>query len=60
VLGSVGTIQNILRALETREPFLFVDNLHIRSLSTDATRDAAMAEAGLVVQFDLIGYAIRK
>lgn len=60
MLGNIGTIQNILRVLETRKPFLFVDNLNVRSLSSDATREAAMPEAGLVVQFDLIGYAIRK
>jgi len=60
VLGSIGTIQTILRALETREPFLFVDNLSVRSLSTDATKDAVTPDAGLVVQFDLIGYAVRK
>jgi general secretion pathway protein M len=60
VLGSIDTIQRILLALERSEPFLFVDNLNVRSLSADATRDAATPEAGLVVQFDLIGYAIRK
>lgn len=60
VLGSIVTIQGILRTLETREPFLFVDNLNVRTLSSDATKDAAAPDAGLVVQFDLIGYAIRK
>jgi general secretion pathway protein M len=60
VLGSIGAIQRILLALERSEPFLFVDNLNVRSLSADAARDAATPEAGLVVQFDLIGYAIRK
>ena len=59
VLGSIGTMQSILRALETREPYLFVDNLNVRSLSSDAAKDAATPDAGLVVQFDLIGYAIR-
>jgi len=60
VLGSISAIQNILRALETREPFLFVDNLSVRSLSAEATKDAVTPDAGLVVQFDLIGYAVRK
>jgi len=60
MLGSIGTIQNILRVLETRKPYLFVDNLSVRSLSAEATRTATIPEAGLVVQFDLIGYAIRK
>jgi general secretion pathway protein M len=60
VLGGIVTLQNILRALETREPYLFVDNLTVRSLASDATKDAAAPDAGLVVQFDLIGYAIRK
>jgi general secretion pathway protein M len=60
VLGSIGTIQRILLALERNEPFLFVDNLNVRSLSAEAAKDAATPEAGLVVQFDLIGYAIRK
>lgn len=60
VLGNIVAIQGILRTLETREPFLFVDNLNVRALGSDATKDAAAPEAGLVVQFDLIGYAIRK
>ena len=60
VLGSIGTMQNILRSLETREPFLFVDNLNVRALGSDAAKDAATSDTGLVVQFDLIGYAIRK
>ena len=60
VLGSIGTIQSILRAVETREPFLFVDNLNMRTLNSDTAKDAATTDAGLVVQFDLIGYAIRK
>ena len=60
VLGNIGAIQGILRALETSEPFLFVDNLNVRSLNAETTKDAATPEAGLVVQFDLIGYAIRK
>ncbi len=59
VLGSIASIQGILRALETSEPFLFVDNLNVRSLSADA-KDATTPGAGLVIQFDLIGYAIRK
>ncbi|MBE0623372.1 MAG: hypothetical protein IH606_01045 [Burkholderiales bacterium] len=60
MLGNIGTIQNVLRVLETRKPFLFVDNLNVRSLRADAMKEAALPEAGLVVQFDLIGYAIRK
>jgi general secretion pathway protein M len=60
VLGSIGTIQSILRALESSEPFLFVDNLSVRSLTSDPAKDAATPDAGLVVQFDLIGYAILK
>ena len=59
VLGNMVAIQKILRTLETREPFLFVDNLNVRSLSNEATKDAATPDAGLVVQFDLIGYALR-
>lgn len=60
VLGSIGTMQGILRALETNEPFLFVDNLNVRSLSAEAGKNAATPDVGLVVQFDLIGYAIRR
>jgi general secretion pathway protein M len=60
LLGSIGTMQSILQALETNEPFLFVDNLNVRSLGTEAARNAATPDAGLVVQFDLIGYAIRR
>ena len=60
VLASIVAIQNILRTLESREPFLFVDNLNVRSLASESTKDAAAPEGGLVVQFDLIGYAIKK
>jgi general secretion pathway protein M len=60
VLGSMIAIQSILLTLEAREPFLFVDNLNVRSLSSETTKDPAAAEGGLVVQFDVIGYAIRK
>lgn len=59
LLGSIGTVQNVLRALESNEPYLFVDNLNVRSLSSSATPEAATADGGLVVQFDLIGYGIR-
>lgn len=58
MLGGIGTVQNVLRALESNEPYLFVDNLNVRSLSSSATPEAATADGGLVVQFDLIGYGI--
>lgn len=59
VLGGIDTIQSILRELESHEPFLFVDNLNVRSLNTAAATDAPATDAGLVVQFDLFGFGIR-
>ncbi len=58
MLGNIATVQNVLRALEMHEPFLFIDNLNVRSLATGGGK--AAPEARLVVQFDLIGYAIRR
>ncbi|MDD5402907.1 MAG: type II secretion system protein GspM [Sulfuricella sp.] len=56
--GSIASIQKILYALETRQPYLFVDNLSIRSRLMSNYRAAPGAEPEYFVQFDLTGYAL--
>jgi len=56
--GSIASIQKILYALETRQPYLFVDNLSIRSRLLSNYRAAPGVEPEYFVQFDLTGYAL--
>lgn len=56
--GSIASIQKILYALETRQPYLFVDNLSIRSRLMSNYRAAPGVEPEYFVQFDLIGYTL--
>lgn len=56
--GSIASIQKILYALETRQPYLFVGNLSIRSRMMGNYRTAPGVEPEYFVQFDLIGYAL--
>lgn len=56
--GSIVSIQKILYALETRQPYLFVDNLSIRSRLTSNYRMVQGVEPEYSVQFDLTGYAL--
>lgn len=56
--GSIASIQKILYALETRQPYLFVDNLSIRSRLMNNYRAMPGIEPEYFVQFDLIGYAL--
>ncbi|RPJ37719.1 MAG: hypothetical protein EHM21_17850 [Chloroflexi bacterium] len=56
--GTIVSIQKILYALETQRPYLFVDNLSIRSRLMSNYRAAPGVEPEYFVQFDLIGYAL--
>lgn len=56
--GSIANIQKILYTLETRQPYLFVDNLSIRSRLMNNYRAAPGVEPEYFVQFDLTGYAL--
>lgn len=56
--GSIISIQKILYALETRQPYLFVDNLSVRSRLMSNYRAVPGAEPEYFVQLDLIGYAL--
>ena len=56
--GSIASIQKILYELETRQPYLFVDNLSIRSRLMSNYRAAPGVEPEYFVQFDLIGYTL--
>lgn len=56
--GSIASIQKILYELETRQPYLFVGNLSIRSRLMGNYRAIAGVEPEYFVQLDLIGYAL--
>lgn len=56
--GSIANIQKILYSLETRQPYLFVDNLSIRSRLMSNYRAMPGVEPEYFVQFDLTGYAL--
>lgn len=56
--GSIASIQKILYALETRQPYLFVGNLSIQSRLMNNYRAAPGVEPEYFIQFDLTGYAL--
>lgn len=56
--AGIGAIQKIFYALETQHPYLILDNVSIRSASRPASRDLAVQDQGLLVQFDVVGHAI--
>lgn len=56
--GSIASIQKILYELETRQPYLFVSNLNIRSRLASLYREMPGVEPEYFVQLDLTGYAL--
>lgn len=57
--ATLSAVQKILHALESSRPYLFVDNLSLRSPIMTVNRNAPVADAELIVQFDLSGYALK-
>lgn len=56
--GTPEAMQRVLYALESNVPYLFVDNLAIRStVNNRRWQPTPMVEPEVQVQFDLIGYA---
>ena len=56
---NLDSLEKVLYALETAKPYLFIDNLSIRS-NAYAAPNAAPVAPDLQVQFDLSGYVTRK
>ena len=56
--ASIGAIQKIFYALETRRPYLILDNVSIRSMAWQAQRGLNAPEPEFHVQFDVMGYAV--
>lgn len=57
--GTIPAIRTILFKLENSQPYLFVDNLVIRSLMGGAQRSPTAADPEMMVQFDLSGYMVK-
>lgn len=55
--GNLVALQKILHALETSEPYLFIDNLSLRSPLGRQSRPIPGVEPEFNMQFDLFGYA---
>ncbi len=56
IMGGLASIQDILLALESGEPSLFLENLSMHAQSDGPAAGSSADE--LIVQFDAIGYAI--
>lgn len=56
--AGISSLQKILHALETSQPYLMIDNLAIRN-NTWMAKGAAGANPDYTVQFDLHGFAIQ-
>lgn len=54
--ATIQALQRILHAIETNAPYLFVENLTIRSQVTGQHRSAPGQEPEVFVQFDVNGY----
>lgn len=57
--AKISAAQKIFYALETRRPYLILDNVSIRSTVWQAPRGANVPEPEFLVQFDVAGYAVR-
>lgn len=55
--ANVLALRKILHAIDSRTPFLFVDNLMVRSQVPSNFRPGVGAEPEMFVQFDVSGYA---
>jgi hypothetical protein len=56
--ANILALRKILNALESNTPYLFIDNLTIRTQVPATFRPAPGAEPEMFVQFDVSGYAI--
>jgi general secretion pathway protein M len=56
--ANVIALRKILSAIETRTPFVFVDNLMVRSQVPSNFKPGPGAEPEMFVQFDVSGYTI--
>ncbi len=56
--GNYQVLHQVIYALENTQPYLFFDNVSIRSPLSYSSRGATDAE--LYVQFDLVGFAVLK
>ncbi|MDP2827030.1 MAG: type II secretion system protein GspM [Sulfuricellaceae bacterium] len=56
--AGIASLQKIVHALETRQPYLIIDNMAIRNMVWMA-KSAAAANPDYTVQFDLSGFAIQ-
>ena len=55
----LAAVKAMLYALESKQPYLFIDNFVARVTNNLAVRNEAATEPDLIVQFDLIGYALK-
>ena len=56
--ANIHALRRILAAIESRTPYLFVDNMMIRSQVPANFRPGAGAEPEMFVQFDVSGYSL--
>jgi len=56
--ANVIALRKILSAIETRTPYIFVDNLMVRSQVPSNFKPGPGAEPEMFVQFDVSGYTI--
>ena len=56
--ANVLALRKILNAIETRTPFLFVDNLMVRSQVPSNFKPGPGSEPEMFVQFDVSGYSL--
>ena len=56
--ANVLALRKILNAVETRTPFLFVDNLMVRSQVPSTFKPGPGSEPEMFVQFDVSGYSL--
>jgi general secretion pathway protein M len=56
--ANVQALRKILHAIETRTPFLFIDNLMVRSQVPSNFKPGVNSEPEMFVQFDVSGYTL--
>jgi hypothetical protein len=56
--ANVVVMRRILHALETNEPYLFVDSLLVRAQVPPGYKPAPGFEPEMFIQFDVSGYAV--
>lgn len=56
--ANIQALRKILNSIETRTPFLFVDNLMVRSQVPSNFKPGVNAEPEMFVQFDVSGYTL--